>query len=174
MIISSSPSDGEPLGSACMTAGSNDIPGAMMALMRQLVRTKHRMFHSGHEESLPVQLLFAMHKHGPQRSGELASILGADPSTISRQVAHLVRSGLAIRQADPQDGRAIHVVLTETGRQRLGVLRVAVDGVFETVVEEWTVAERAQFAVLLRRYVDGFSARGDDLIDQLAEVAAAP
>ncbi|WP_353650285.1 MarR family transcriptional regulator [Nakamurella sp. A5-74] len=151
-----------------------DIPGVMMTLMRQLVRTKQQLFQGGHEESLPIQLMFAMRKHGPQRSGELAAILHADPSTVSRQVALLVRTGLARREADPQDGRAIHVVLTAAGVQRLGKLRAAVDGLFETVVKDWTSQERAVFVELLRRYIDNFAARGDDLIATLAEVATAP
>lgn len=158
----------------CSTPEPDDIPGVMMTLMRQLIRTKQQMFQGGHEESLPIQLMFAMRKHGPQRSGELASILHADPSTVSRQVALLVRTGLAKREADPQDGRAIHVVLTAAGDERLGKLRAAVDGLFGTVVEDWTTQERAVFVELLRRYIDSFAARGDDLIATLAEVATAP
>lgn len=158
----------------CGASEVDDIPSVMMTLMRQLIRTKQQMFQGGHEESLPVQLMFAMRKYGPQRSGELASVLHADPSTVSRQVALLVRTGLAKREADPQDGRAIHVVLTTAGDERLGKLRAAVDGLFETVVEDWTTEERAVFVDLLRRYIDGFAARGNDLIATLAEVATAP
>lgn len=169
----SSVGSGPTLG-ACAAGEPDDIPGVMMTLMRQLVRTKQQMFQGGHEESLPIQLMFTMRKHGPQRSGELAALLHADPSTVSRQVALLVRTGLAKREADPQDGRAIHVVLTGAGQERLGKLRAAVDGLFETVVADWSPQERTVFVQLLRRYIDNFAARGDDLIATLAEVATAP
>ena len=51
-------------------------------------------------------LLVHLVKGGPQRSGALAEAVHSDPSTISRQVAHLVRLGLVERTADPEDREA--------------------------------------------------------------------
>src|SRR4051794_25994187 len=51
----------------------------------------------------PVFLLAKLVHLGPRRSGELAAELCADPSTVSRQVATLVKQGLVERQADPED-----------------------------------------------------------------------
>ena len=46
-------------------------------------------------------------------------MLCADPSTVSRQVASLVKAGLVERQADPDDGRASILVPTELGRAKV-------------------------------------------------------
>src|ERR1700760_1526656 len=54
---------------------------------------------------------------GPLRSSALAELLPADPSTVSRQVATLVKDGFVERRADPQDGRASLLVVTERGEQ---------------------------------------------------------
>src|SRR3954447_2715921 len=52
---------------------------------------------------------------GPLRASAIAEMLPADPSTISRQVAALVRDGLLERRADPVDGRASLLVATAKG-----------------------------------------------------------
>src|SRR5207249_2610885 len=52
---------------------------------------------------------------GPRRTTALAEAVHSDPSTISRQVAALVRAGLVERRADPEDGRASLLAATETG-----------------------------------------------------------
>src|ERR1700742_756817 len=54
---------------------------------------------------------------GPSRLSELAEKMQADPSTVSRQVANLVNDGYVERRADPADGRASLLVVTERGRQ---------------------------------------------------------
>jgi len=54
---------------------------------------------------------------GPLRAGELAELIQSDPSTVSRQVASIVKAGLVKREADPDDGRASLLVLTEEGRR---------------------------------------------------------
>ena len=64
-------------------------------------------------------LLFQLVNDGPQRSSALAETACVDPSTVSRQVAQLVKAGLVERQSDPEDGRASLLVATERGRARL-------------------------------------------------------
>ncbi|MGH3797403.1 MAG: MarR family winged helix-turn-helix transcriptional regulator [Pseudonocardiaceae bacterium] len=54
---------------------------------------------------------------GPYRLSALAEAVYSDPSTVSRQVAHLVQRGLVERRPDPQDGRAARLSATEDGRR---------------------------------------------------------
>src|SRR6478609_8851624 len=61
-------------------------------------------------------LLFQLVGTGPQRSSTLAETACVDPSTVSRQVAQLVKAGLVERQSDPEDGRASLLVSTDRGR----------------------------------------------------------
>ncbi len=56
---------------------------------------------------------------GPVRLSELAEKMQADPSTISRQVATLVKDGYVERRADPVDGRASLLVVTDRGAAAL-------------------------------------------------------
>ena len=65
----------------------------------------------------------------------LAAAVHSDPSTVSRQVAALVRAGLIERQADPEDGRASVLVPTPvappmsttiTARCRQGMPRTSI------------------------------------------------
>lgn len=156
-----------PRDGRCPAHGGEDLPAVMMRLSRQLTLTRHRLF-SGAPEALPLQLMFLMHKMGPRRSGEYAAALSADPSTVSRQVAHLVRVGLARREADQQDGRATHVVLTDEGRQALDRLRSVVDEVFAGVVADWSEQDQLEFVRLTHRYVTAFDERGQALVDRIA------
>ena len=62
-----------------------------------------------------LMLLFPLRFMGPMRVTDLAEVKQADPSTVSRQVAQLVKAGLARREADPVDGRASRLAVTEAG-----------------------------------------------------------
>ena len=53
----------------------------------------------------------------------LAEALGIDESTASRNVSLLVRDGYLGKKPDPQDGRAVRLVLTPRGKQALTSLR---------------------------------------------------
>ena len=78
----------------------------------RLVRASHALkaqLHARHSDGIEWSgylLLFHLCKDGPQRTSALAATACVDPSTISRQVAQLVDSGLVERRADPHDGRA--------------------------------------------------------------------
>ena len=65
-------------------------------------------------------MLKCLQTEGPLRAGALADCLQSDPSTVSRQVAALVKDGLLERRADPDDGRASLLVLTDAATRRAG------------------------------------------------------
>lgn len=56
---------------------------------------------------------------GPKRIGELARIEQVEPPTMTRLVDGLVRNGLAVRETDPDDARAVRVRATATGGRTL-------------------------------------------------------
>ena len=86
----------------------------MFGLGKQQASLAHRMSKTAGVDRSTIFLLKALAMHGPRRSSELAAAVHSDPSTVSRQVAALVRDGLIERQADPEDGRASVLVPTET------------------------------------------------------------
>lgn len=57
------------------------------------------------------------------RMGDLAEALRVDPSTATRAVQRLVGAGFAERRASEEDGRVVHVVITEAGRAQHTVAR---------------------------------------------------
>ncbi len=101
-------------------------------------------------------ILFRLLCDGPMRSGALADAVHSDASTISRHVAHLVERQLVERQADRNDGRATVLVVTEHGREVAERIRRRKRENLTRVMAAWTSQDRANFAGLLRQFVDDF------------------
>ncbi|HEY8372358.1 MAG TPA: MarR family transcriptional regulator [Pseudonocardiaceae bacterium] len=122
-------------------------------------------------ERATYSLLTHLAEEGPLRSGALAERCHLDPSTVSRQVAHLVQAGLVERRADPEDGRATLLVVTEAGHARLErgqQLRVRA---FAHILRDWSPAERRRFVELFERFVSDFERSLPVLVAELAEGA---
>ena len=96
-------------------AESADIAAAVIDMVRQFSGIKSRVVSGPEADHSPMFLLVKLAQHGPSRASDLAELVCADPSTVSRQVASLVKCGLLERRADPDDGRASILVPTELG-----------------------------------------------------------
>lgn len=86
--------------------------------------------------------------------GEIARLLGIDPSRASRQVAHAVASGLVRREAAQGDGRKVVLEVTARGARLQARGSDLTRNRIALAIDTWTAAERAQFAELFRRFVD--------------------
>jgi DNA-binding MarR family transcriptional regulator len=128
------------------------LAGAMFALGKQHASLANRMSRFGVDRST-VMLLKTLVMLGPSRSSELASAVHSDPSTVSRQVAALVRDGLVERQADPADGRASVLAPTQTGLDQLEEQRRTFGLALAGVVRQWDPDDVAHFIELLERFV---------------------
>jgi DNA-binding MarR family transcriptional regulator len=93
---------------------------------------------------------------GPSRVTMLAAAVHSDPSTVSRQGAHLVEMGLLERRADPADGRASLLAITDAGTALLERARQRRDDRIEAIIGSWQPAEREQFADLIDRFTAGY------------------
>ncbi len=149
------------------TPRTDEIPELMMMLMRQYALARSRVAAAGRDDAPPVHLLVKIGEGPPRRAGELAAELCADPSTVSRQVAMLVRSKLVRRQSDPEDGRASILELTDSGRERLQQLFRQRESLFGAVIADWSDEDRMEFARLFRRYVESFESHREALVDGL-------
>ena len=94
-------------------------------------------------DSSPQFLLVKLAQLGPSRASELAEQVCADPSTVSRQVAHLVKSGLLERRADPDDGRASILVPTELGLAKVREFSSRRGRALAPVIADWSQARTA-------------------------------
>lgn len=95
---------------------------------------------------------------GPMRASDVAGCLHLDPSTVSRQVAGLVRDGLLERRSDPNDGRASILVPTEAGSAVIAEQDARRVAYFADMLSSWDRDEIATFRTLLARFTDDYSA----------------
>ncbi|MFV2175078.1 MarR family winged helix-turn-helix transcriptional regulator [Actinomadura sp. LOL_016] len=145
---------------------------ALTTVERSMVRLRRGMSRQRlgkaavREHNLPVdvQVLHVVDivDEGPDRPGQEVSVglvaarLGVDASRGSRIVAEAVKSGYVRRVASQEDGRRIHLELTDAGRAVVEATRRTRQEHFANAMRNWTDAERAEFARLLTRFVDGY------------------
>lgn len=99
---------------------------------------------------------------GPMRVSDLAAAVELDTSTVSRQIKQLEDKGIVERTADPADGRASLVQLSDSGRS---VMQAAFQRRFrriQAVLEPWSQRDRETLQRLLTRLADDLSVANDD------------
>ncbi|MDN5914767.1 MAG: MarR family transcriptional regulator [Pseudonocardia sp.] len=130
----------------------------LFMLTRQVKRSTER-----HRPDLIVDMagyhvLAYLNVEGPQRAGEMAAAFHADPSTISRQVSALVKSGLVERRPDPGDGRASLLAATEEGVRVIEAERHRRALAIASVLSGWSPTDRDALTELLARFLDDYQA----------------
>jgi len=115
-----------------------------------LSRYKHQIG-DGRLDRLALIILGGLSHCGPSRLSALAEHSGFDPSTVSRQVADLEKSGLLERTTDPDDRRAVLLKASPKGKRLLQRLEAGRRQRIERLVGDWTEQEIVTFATLLGR-----------------------
>jgi DNA-binding MarR family transcriptional regulator len=141
------------------SADAITVADDFVVLMRSFLRMRAQFLAATeHDAERAVHMSLRCLAHeGPMRSGALAEKLAADPSTVSRQVASLVRDGLVERRADPEDGRASLLVPTEKAEAVLAGYDDMRRRRFQHLLRDWDEADLADFARLLRRFTHDYS-----------------
>ncbi|MCE7009245.1 MarR family winged helix-turn-helix transcriptional regulator [Kibdelosporangium philippinense] len=146
---------------------------AMMGLGRQWAAVSSQLSKIGIDKTSMV-LLGALKHIGPARSNALAEAVYSDPSTISRQVAGLVKDGLIERRADPADGRASLLAVTDKGRALLDARHRQRSSSLARMLAHWPEEDRERFVELLERFlVDHERAIPTFIEEHAAEMARA-
>lgn len=91
-------------------------------------------------------------ENGPARGSAVAEQFNIDKGAVSRQLQHLVDLGLIERTADPADGRASLVSVTEEGRARLRRAQQARHELRDQQLSDWSAEDLAAFARQLARF----------------------
>jgi DNA-binding MarR family transcriptional regulator len=86
--------------------------------------------------------------------GIVAQRLGLDASRASRLVASAVAAGLVRREASQEDGRRIHLTLTELGQRVFEVEQDVRRAHIAEGMAGWSAEERRSFAELFTRFVE--------------------
>jgi DNA-binding MarR family transcriptional regulator len=97
-------------------------------------------------------LLGKLARHGPARQGELADRALLDPSTVSRYVGQLVRTGLVERRPDPEDGRAVLLAATDAGRTLADHVLGEHTALLLQILDRWDPADLHALTALLRQF----------------------
>lgn len=96
---------------------------------------------------------------GPTRLTQLACRVGLDPSTISRKLQELERSGLVTREADQEDRRAAMLRLSPEGQDVAARLQRARLESLSEVLADWSERDRRELARLLARFAHSLAQR---------------
>ncbi|MFC5754276.1 MarR family winged helix-turn-helix transcriptional regulator [Actinomadura rugatobispora] len=97
-------------------------------------------------------LLSRIRVQGPMSIGELSDAFGLDVSTVHRQTAAALRSGLVERIPNPTGGIARKFRITDKGERMLDEERGDIIRGLDKVMAGWTDDDIAAFASYLRRF----------------------
>ncbi|MGN2639795.1 MarR family winged helix-turn-helix transcriptional regulator [Nocardia takedensis] len=97
-------------------------------------------------------LLSLLHAAGPMTIGQLGEGLGLDDSTVNRQTAAMVKSGLLKRIPDPHGGMARKFRVTAEGERQWETQRAHNIGHIDAILADWSGADLAAFAAYLARF----------------------
>lgn len=135
----------------------------LIDVLKSMSAIKQRLYGQAPSEGFDIALLARLVRFGPMRASDLADLISADPSTVSRQVAGLVKSGLIQRQSDPNDGRASILVPTDAGRRRMAELSERRGRLFSPLIQHWDDADRATMLNRLSELADDMRTHADEI-----------
>jgi DNA-binding MarR family transcriptional regulator len=147
------------------------LAGVMFTLSKQQATLGLKMSRTGGVDRSTIMLIKQLVVLGPSRSSALAAAVHSDPSTVSRQIAALVRDGLVERRADPDDGRASVLVPTEAGLKLLEEQRKRIGLALARVVRHWAPDDVERFLELLERFTTDHAANLPAMIIECAGLA---
>ncbi len=169
-----------PVPSAEELAAADQLGTELVRLIRLFERAyaQYQVEHPDAVERAAYHLLVHLVKDGPRRSSVLAEAVHSDPSTVSRQVGHLVRLGLVERTADPEDGRATLLAATPEGRRAFEENRRIRNATIAEMLTGWPASDRRELISLLGRFSTEFENHRTRAIamqpaDRIAAVTAA-
>ncbi len=128
------------------------LASVLFAFGKQQATVAARMSKAGVDRS-SIVLLKNLTALGPSRASALAEVVHSDPSTVSRQVATLVKDGLVERRADPEDGRASLLAVTAAGAALLEEQRAVFALSLARMVAHWDPADLDTFVGLFERFL---------------------
>ncbi|WP_018686762.1 MarR family winged helix-turn-helix transcriptional regulator [Actinokineospora enzanensis] len=133
-------------------ATADDLGLQLVRLVRLTHHAKQQFTGQDPVERANYALLAALTHTGPLRANALAEAIHADPSTVSRQVSHLVGLGWLERRADPTDGRACVLAPTAEGHRVFAAARAHRTRLVLTLLRDWPETDRRTLVHLLTRF----------------------
>lgn len=131
---------------------------ALLALDRGLGRIARERARSDDVTPQQAETLQLIAERGALSTSTLATLLGIDPSTASRNLSGLERAGLIARQKGSDDGRQTDVRLTPRGRRAAQSVGSGVASSFARIFDRVPRGERGRVIdalEVLTRILDG-------------------
>ncbi len=96
-------------------------------------------------------ILMVINKHGGQHQGCLATLVGKDKTTFTRNISTLERKKLVERTMCIDDKRAKNVSITEAGRDYLELAKPIMTKIFKDFESDISTKEKEQFIHILNK-----------------------
>jgi DNA-binding MarR family transcriptional regulator len=125
--------------------------GVLIRRVKRVIGERSRSVHTDLQPASYLMLSY-LAAEGPQRSSVLSDRFGVDKGAISRQVQHLCDLGLALREPDPDDGRATLVSASPDAVHRLQAVDRDRRRWLDERLSEWSEADLREFVTALARY----------------------
>ena len=117
---------------------------ALLAVARGLGRIARERARSGDVTPQQAETLQLIAERGALSTSTLATMLGIDPSTASRNLSGLERAGLITRQKGSDDGRQTDVRLTPRGRRAAQTVGTGATSAFGSLLDRVPRGDRAR------------------------------
>src|SRR5689334_10814902 len=131
---------------------------ALLAVARGLGRIARERARSGDVTPQQAETLQLIAERGALSTSMLATLLGIDPSTASRNLSGLERAGFIARQKGSDDGRQTDVRLTPRGRRAAQTVGTGATSALGSLLDRVPRGERARIIdalELLGKILDG-------------------
>lgn len=117
---------------------------ALLALARGLGRVARERARAGEVTPQQAETLQLIAETGALSTSKLATLLGIDPSTASRNISGLEKAGLIARQKGSDDGRQTDVRLTPRGRRTAQSVGAGASAALGSLVDKIPRSERGR------------------------------
>jgi DNA-binding MarR family transcriptional regulator len=130
-----------------VTAAESDLTGLAAEVRTEIARLAYHLRTPATRSGItPTRLaaLAALARHPDGlRQGDLAELMNISAPSMTRLVEIMCEAGWIARTRDPEDGRALLLVLSPVGQQTLDMLRRESASVLSAGLADLTAAERA-------------------------------
>jgi DNA-binding MarR family transcriptional regulator len=144
---------GAEIGTVGKSAELTALQRELMLVNRHYILGMAETFRGqGRLERSAYILLSRIEAEGPMSIGQLAEAFGLDASTVNRQTAAMLRTGVAERIPDPDGGIARKLRITAEGRTRLHEEREWAQDALRRLLENWTPEQIAALTAALTHF----------------------
>jgi DNA-binding MarR family transcriptional regulator len=132
---------------------AEDVGRAIFRVRRLLWSRAAGRLEARGDSILAFQMLNQLQRMGAANQGEIGTVIGQHPTSVSRLLDELERGGFVRRSRERSDRRRLRVAITPAGSARLAQMRPEVLGAVEEVLRPLGAGERRTLTALLEKVI---------------------